>query len=58
MDDEQGPGGLEKAWALAGMLAGAVLVWMALDVLRGRGGGAAAAAGPPCGGGCPDAAPG
>jgi hypothetical protein len=26
---------LEKVWAVAGLLAGAVLAWMAIDLLRG-----------------------
>jgi hypothetical protein len=35
MDDEQPKGSalLEKAWAIAGLLAAAALAWMAIDLL-------------------------
>jgi hypothetical protein len=29
------PNPLEKVWAVAGLLAGVVLAWMAIDLLRG-----------------------
>jgi hypothetical protein len=38
MDEDQPQGGgtdvLEKIWAVAGLLAGAALIWMAVDLLR------------------------
>jgi hypothetical protein len=38
MDEDQAPAGgtlLDKAWAIAGLMAAAALAWMAIDLLRG-----------------------
>ena len=38
MDEDQPPAGsqlLDKAWAVAGLLAAVALAWMAVDLLRG-----------------------